>query len=137
MSKEKEQNQEMPAMSRPQKRKMYKQFGLLKKKNRFTEEGRELYDRLRQEGLDAHELNTKRMLDSIGDQLQAKLDSVKKTWKKDFGYNDEEIKLLEEAWVMTSFKDKETYRADKKEAKRLTKEANELKTKRLDAGNNS
>jgi hypothetical protein len=137
MSKEKEQHQEMPAMSRPQKRKMYKQFGLLKKKNRYTEEGRELYERLRQEGKDAHELNTKRANDSISDQLQAKLDLVKETWKKDFGYNDEEIKLLEEAWALTTIKDKETYRADKKEAKRLTKEANELKMRRLDADNNS
>jgi hypothetical protein len=137
MSKENEQHQSMPAMSRPQKRKMYKQFGLLKKKNRNTEEGRELCKRLRQEGNDAHALNTNRSNDSISDQLQAKLDLVKETWKKDLGYNKEEIKLLEEAWALTTIKDKETYRADKKEAKRLMKEASELKMKRLDAKNNS
>ena len=136
MSKDKETPQQQH-MSRPQKRKMYNKFGILKKKNRNTEEGRELYNRLREEGLDAHEKYVNMVNDSIGDQLQVKLDSIKETWKKDFGYNDEEIKLLEEAWVLQTFKDKETYRADKKEAKRLMKEANELKTKRLNATNNS
>ncbi len=81
MSKENEQNQSMPHMSRPQKRKMYKQFGLLKKKNRNTEEGRELYIRLKQEGEDAHALNTNRTNDSISDQLQISIDKSKKSWK--------------------------------------------------------
>ncbi len=134
MSKETPQQQHM---SRPQKRKMYKQFGILEKKNRNTEEGRELYKRLREEGQDAHEKHVNMVNDSIGDQMQVKLDSIKKMWKKDLGYNDAEIKLLEEAWVLQAFKDKETYRADKKEAKRLRKEAEELKAKRLNANNNS
>ena len=136
MSKENEQQPSMPAMSRPQKRKMYTQFGLQDKKNRNTEEGRELYRRLRQEGEDAHALNTSRANDSISEQIQMKLDSVKETWK-DIGYNKAEIKLLEEAWVITSVKHKETYRADKKEAKRLMNKASELKTKRLNAKDNS
>ena len=136
MSKENEQQPSMPAMSRPQKRKMYTQFGLQDKKNRNTEEGRELYRRLRQEGEDAHALNTNRANDSISDQIQTKLDSVKESWKT-FGHNKDEIKLLEEAWLLTTVKDKETYRADKKEAKRLMKDANELRMKRLDAKNNS
>lgn len=137
MSKENEQQQpEMPAMSRPQKRKMYNQFGLQDKKNRNTEEGRELYRRLRQEGEDAHTLNTSRTNDSIGHQIQTKLDSVKESWKA-AGHNKAEIKLLEEAWLLTTVKDKETYRADKKEARRLMREVNELRTKRLDAKNNS
>jgi len=136
MSKENEQQPSMPAMSRPQKRKMYTQFGLQDKKNRNTEEGRELYRRLRQEGEDAHTLNTNRANDSISDQIQTKLDSVKESWKT-LGHNKDEIKLLEEAWLLTTIKDKETYRADKKEAKRLMKEASELRMKRLDAKNNS
>ena len=77
MSKETEQQNHMP---RSQKRKMYKQYGVLDKKNKNT---------------------------------------------------------LEEAWVISTVKDKETYRSDKKEAKRLRKEANELHTKRLNANNNS
>ena len=85
MSKEKEEHQAMPSMSRPQKRKMYNMYGLQDKKNRNTEEGRELYRRLRQEGEDAHALNTSRANDSISEQIQMKLDSVKETWK-DIGY---------------------------------------------------
>jgi len=136
MSKEQEQHQAMPAMGRAQKRKMYNQFGLLKKKNRSTEEGIELYDRMKQEGDDAHTAHVNRVQDSISDQTQGILDNVKETWKE-IGYNTAEIKLLEEAWVMTTIKDKETYRSDKKEAKRLRTEANELKTTRLNANNNS
>jgi|TARA_R110000744_G_scaffold164206_8_gene281290 hypothetical protein len=133
MSKETEQQNHMP---RSQKRKMYKQYGVLDKKNKNTEEGRELLSRLKQEGKDAHDVYTKRVNDSISDQIQSKLNSVIETWK-DLGYNDSEIKLLEEAWVISTVKDKETYRSDKKEAKRLRKEANELHTKRLNANNNS
>lgn len=136
MSKEKEEHQAMPSMSRSQKRKMYNTYGLQDKKNRNTEEGRELYRRLRQEGEDAHALNTSRANDYISEQIQKKLDSVKETWK-DIGYNTAEIKLLEESWVITSVKNKETYRADKKESKRLLKEANELKKNRLNAKDNS
>jgi len=123
-------------MSRPQKRKMYKQFGILDKKKRNTEEGRELYNRLREEGRDAHEKHVKTVNDSISDQMQVIIDKSKKTWEE-MGYDAAEIKLLEEAWVLSSIKDKETYRADKKEAKRLRRDANELKAKRLDANNNS
>jgi len=133
MSKETPQQQHM---SRPQKRQMYKQYGILAKKNRKTEEGRELCDRLKQEGRDAHETHSNRVSDSISDQIQSKLNGVIATWKE-LGYTDAEIKLLEEAWVITTVKDKETYKADKKEAKRLRNEANELKTKRLNANNNS
>ena len=136
MSNEKEQHQAMPSMGRSQKRKMYNKFGLLKKKNILTEEGREMYDRMRQEGNDAHTSHVNRVNDSISDQVQSVLDGLKETWS-DMGYNAAEIKLLEESWVMTTIKDKETYRADKKEAKRLTKEANELMKTRLNANNNS
>jgi len=133
MSKETEQ---LGHMSRPQKRKMYREYGVLDKKNKNTEEGRELLNRLKQEGKDAHEMHLKRVNDSMSDQMQSILDKSKKTWEG-MGYCDVEIKLLEEAWVITSIKDNETYRSDKKEAKRLRREANELKAKRLDANDNS
>ena len=82
-------------MSRPQKRKMYKQFGILDKKKRNTEEGRELYNRLREEGRDAHEKHVKTVNDSISDQMQVIIDKSKKTWEE-MGYDAAEIKLLEE-----------------------------------------
>jgi len=135
MSKEQESPQ-MPSMSRPQKRKMYNQFGLLKQKNMQTTEGRELSNRLKQEGNDAHTLHVNKTNDSISDQIQIKLDASKVSWKET-GYNTAEIELLEEAWLLTTIKDKETYRVDKKESKRLMREANNLKSERLNANNNS
>lgn len=57
------------------------------------------------------------------DKLEATLNNMKETWAN-IGYNKAEIAMLEEAWAMTIIKDKETYRQDKKECRRLTKEAN-------------
>ena len=57
--------------------------------------------------------------------LEAKLESVKETWTK-IGYNAAEIALLEEAWSLNVIKDKETYRADRKKARQLQKEAQAL-----------
>jgi len=51
------------------------------------------------------------------------------------GHNDDEIKLLEEAWLLMNIKNKETFKQDKKEAKRLIKEAKESLNSRLDANN--
>jgi hypothetical protein len=39
------------------------------------------------------------------------------------GYNSSEIKKLEEAWSITVITDKDTYRADRKQARKLQKEA--------------
>ena len=129
----------MPAMNRRNKRAMYKQYGLLKEKKNwsiFSEKAIEWRERMREEGAAAHEANEKRMNDELESQLQVKLDSSKENWKK-MGYNEEEIKKLEEAWTIGAFKFKDTYREDKKKARKLTKEANESLRKRLDAGNNS
>ena len=47
---------------------------------------------------------------------------LKDSWKKQ-GYNAEEINKLEEAWALGVIKDKENYRANRKKAKQLNKEA--------------
>jgi len=64
-----------------------------------------------------------------GELLEAKLESMKNTWRE-IGYNDAEINLLEEAWSLTTIKDPETYRADKKRARQLMNEANTLRAAR-------
>ena len=64
-----------------------------------------------------------------GELLEAKLESMKNTWRE-IGYNDAEINLLEEAWALTVFKDSETYREDKKKSRQLMKEANTLRAAR-------
>ena len=61
--------------------------------------------------------------------LEAKLESLKATWTEQ-GYNAKEISLLEEAWSITVIKDKENYRADKKKARALNREARALFTAR-------
>lgn len=56
------------------------------------------------------------------ERLEAALNNMKETWANQ-GYNETEIAQLEEAWAMTAVKDKETYQQDKKESRRLMKEA--------------
>ena len=56
------------------------------------------------------------------ERLEVALNKMKKTWS-DIGYNKEEVLMLEEAWAMTTIKNKETYQADKKQAKKLIKDA--------------
>jgi len=56
------------------------------------------------------------------ERLEAVLERMKDTWSN-IGYNKEEIAMLEEAWAMTIIKDKETYRADVKQSRKLMKEA--------------
>lgn len=121
--------------SRRQRRGQFKAMGYLKIKTmfgRFSEQGQAWYNKMATDGKAAHEAHVNRVEESIGEQLQVKLNSVKLTWKS-MGYNDEEIKKLEEAWALTSIKDRETYRADKKEANRLQKEAQSSLKERLNA----
>jgi len=131
--------QQQPAMNRKNKRHMLKQYGMLKEKStwsRFSEKAVDWYKRTKEEGNSMQESNEKKMHDDLENQLQTKLDNIKITWKE-IGYNEKEIKMLEEAWTITSFKLKETYKEDKKKARGLMKEAQNSLRKRLDAGNNS
>ena len=57
------------------------------------------------------------------------LEKAKLEWASQ-GWDAKEIELLEEAWALTTVKDKETYREDKKKAKSLRKEANTLRASR-------
>lgn len=122
-------------MSRRHRRGQFRAAGYLKIKNmfgRFSEQGKAWYTKISEDGKAAHEANVNRVNDSISDQLQTKLNSLKETWKE-IGYNDSEIKLLEEAWSLVTIKDKNTYRIDRKEAKKLRKEAQESLKSRLNA----
>jgi len=64
----------------------------------------------------------------------SKLNILKETWES-FGYNSDEISKLEEAWTITAIKDKDTYRADKKQANVLRREAQQSLAARKNAGN--
>ena len=65
----------------------------------------------------------------VNETQEAILEKAKLEWASQ-GWDAKEIELLEEAWALTTVKDKETYREDKKEAKSLRKEANTLRASR-------
>ena len=113
------------SQSRRYRRAMYRQAGFLRIKNGFGFNSpirAAWYKKTAEEGNALKEANEKATHDSIENQLQI-------MWNKQIdtltllGYDDSELKMLEEAYALRSVKTKETRRADKKEAKRLEKEA--------------
>ena len=127
----------MATASRRQRRGEFKQAGFLKIKNmfgRFSEQGIAWHNKMAEDGRAMETANEKRRLDSIEEQLIVSLNKLKETWTAS-GYNAEEVAKLEEAWTLTAVKDRETYRADKKQANVLRKEAQQSLTSRKDAGN--
>lgn len=123
--------------SRKQTRSQFGSMGYLKVKNmfgKFSEEGQAWYDKIAKNGKAVHEANVNRNQDNIENQLQTKLNSIKEVWIE-MGHNTSEIKLLEEAWLLIAIKNKETLKQDKKESKRLIKEAKESLKTRLNANN--
>ena len=127
----------MATSSRRQRRGEFKQAGFLKIKNmfgRFSEQGIAWHNKMAEDGRAMETANEKRRLDSIEEQLIVSLNKLKETWTAS-GYNAEEVAKLEEAWTLTAVKDRETYRADKKQANVLRKEAQQSLAGRKNAGN--
>lgn len=128
------------SLARKYRRDTYRKMGLLKAKNgwgRFSEKGIAWYGLKQEEGRDFHEKHMRMVNDQIEEQLGSKLNSLKETWKG-LNYSEKEIEMLEEAFTLTSIKDKETWREDRKRAKSLVKEANKSKKERLaNAGSKS
>lgn len=127
----------MATASRRQRRGEFKQAGFLKIKNmfgRFSEQGIAWHNKMAEDGRAMEAANEKRRLDSIEEQLIVSLNKLKETWTAS-GYNAEEVAKLEEAWTLTAVKDRETYRADKKQANVLRKEAQQSLASRKNAGN--
>lgn len=123
--------------SRRQRRGEFKRAGFLKIKNmfgRFSEQGIAWHNKMAEDGRAMESANENRRLDSIEEQLTASLNKLKVNWAT-IGYNTEEITKLEEAWTLTAIKDSETYRADKKKAKALRKEAQQSLLARKNAAN--
>jgi|TARA_B100000768_G_scaffold102917_1_gene95727 hypothetical protein len=127
------------SQARQYRRDTYKRAGLLKAKNewgRFSEKGIQWYSLKQEEGRDFHEKHERMVNDQIEEQLGSKLNSLKETWAG-FGYNKDEIELLEEAFTITSIKDKETYREDIKKARSIYKKVQGSLEKRNNAGDKS
>lgn len=111
--------------SRRNRRAQLRAAGMLKVKNMygyFSGPRQAWYKKTREDGKAAHEANEKRAMDSIEEQLEAKLKSQTETWRE-IGYNEAEIEMLSEASALLSVKDRENLRADKKRARQLMKDA--------------
>ncbi len=122
-------------VSRRQRRAQLSAMGYLKIKNELSilsPEGKELRDNLRASTKVAKEAHEKRIMEQLEEQLAQKVESLKETWNQ-IGYNDAEIEMLSEAFFISSVKNKQTLREDKKTAKKLMKDAKDSLIGRLNA----
>lgn len=127
-----EQTQQPTFLSRRQRRYMLKERGILKQisKLSFLSETRtKIREQNREQGRQMHQAWLDHLEKRQAESLEQKLESLKETWAS-VGYNAEEITKLEEAWAMTTVKDKETWREDRKKARQLQKEAQESRASR-------
>lgn len=111
--------------SRRNRRAQMKAAGMLKVKNTysyFSGPRQAWYKKTQEDGKAAQEANEKRTMDSIEEQLQSKLNSVKETWTA-IGYNEAEIEMLSGAFTLLAVKNDSTLRSDKKEARKLMRDA--------------
>ena len=122
-------------VSRRQRRAQLSAMGYLKIKNMLSPlsaEGIQLRESLRASSKEAKEAHEKKIMDQLEEQLGQKAESLKETWKQ-IGYNDAEIEMLSEAFFISSVKNKQTLREDKKAARKLMKDAKDSLIERLNA----
>jgi len=115
-----------------QRRNMLRQQKVLKVKNEMHSMSKHAVDfreAQRENGRKIHESNLDRIEKQQSEFMEAKLVNVKSGWVSQ-GYNDQEIIILEEAWKITTFKNKKTWHADKKRARNLMKQAEESRNQR-------
>ena len=119
-------------MNRQQRRNAYKSMGILKNKSsrQFNDPVRnQITGQLSKEGKEKHKAMVEANEKKYHEEMEHKLAEYKKTLEV-AGWEGKEIEKLAEAWMLRAVKDKENYQQDKKDAKRLTKEAEALKAKR-------
>tara|TARA_R110002060_G_scaffold68460_1_gene77184 strand:+ start:36 stop:410 length:375 start_codon:yes stop_codon:yes gene_type:complete len=117
--------------NRRERRAAMKHAGLLEQKRSlpFTE-WCSLTQEIRKRGQDIHQQNLEEKEKKMTEYLEDKESNAMSFWKSD-GYNEKEIKMLREAWAIYAVKDKETWKQDKKLARKLMKEATEFRNKRI------
>lgn len=74
------------------------------------------------EGSKLYDLNRERVEKAIYESLSEKEASLKQTYVE-LGYSDAKIEKMLEAWRLTTVKNSETYRSDRKRATALLREA--------------
>jgi len=113
-------NQTIP--NRRQRRAAMKHQGILKMKSKLSfKEWLEICKQTREKGKEIHEANVEAADKSIYASLE-KIESNKISQWKEEGYTDKEIEKLREAYSLIMIKDKSTWHADKKLARKTIKE---------------
>jgi hypothetical protein len=131
------QNEQQPQVqfampNHAQRRNMLRQQKVLRAKNEMHPLDRnsvEFRQAQRENGRKIHEANLDRLEQQTTVLMEEKLAAVVTGWQTQ-GYNEEEIALLTEAWKLTTFKNKKTWHADKKKARKLMKQADESRKQR-------
>jgi hypothetical protein len=131
------QNEQQPQVqfampNHAQRRNMLRQQKVLRAKNEMHPLDRnsvEFRQAQRENGRKIHEANLDRLEQQTTVLMEEKLAAVVTGWQTQ-GYNEEEIALLTEAWKLTTFKNKKTWHADKKTARKLMKQADESRKQR-------
>ena len=108
--------------NRRQRRAAMKNQGILKMKGKLSfKEWLEICKQTREKGKEIHEANVEAAEKSIYAKLE-EVENVKiANWKEE-GYTDKEIEKLREAYSLIMVKDKSTWHADKKLARKTIKE---------------
>lgn len=91
----------------------------------FTEVGQLWYNKTREEGRKLHAANVEANQQRLEMALSVREGNLKELYLS-MGYSDAKVELLLEAWRIGAVKYKETYREDKKEIKRLLREAAQM-----------
>lgn len=131
------QNEQQPQVqfampNHAQRRNMLRQQKVLKVKNEMHPldiNSVEFRQAQRENGRKIHEANLDRLEQQTTVLMEEKLTAVVTGWQTQ-GYNEDEIALLTEAWKLTTFKNKKTWHADKKTARKLMKQADESRKQR-------
>jgi len=113
-------NQTIP--NRSQRRMAMKHQGILKMKSKLSfKDWRKICKQTREKGNEIHAANVEAAEKTIYATLEAAENIHIGRWKEE-GYTDKEIEKLREAYSLIMIKDKSTWHADKKVARKTIKE---------------
>lgn len=125
-----EQQKRIP--SRKERRAQLKASGITKVLSKLSY-GHPLKKQIREANQEAgkkiHQAHVDKIDAANATYLENKLNASKATWANQ-GYNEEELKMLEEAWLLSNVVNKETYREDRKKVKALLNKVNASKATR-------
>ena len=119
------------APNRRQRRLAMKYQGLLKAKSKLPfHKWMEITKENIERGKELHAANTDAVEKSIAERLESIEERQIVAWRE-VGYNENEIKLLREANAILMVRDKDTWQSDKKDARKMMRDARESLNKRL------